>query len=93
MFSLNHKSEIQEIDLKNDHSGSYSLSVLREDKIHAFVSGNKFRKLKYNSIEALNHGQNRVLTLGGAYSNHIAGVAEMGKELEISTIGGIRGEE
>lgn len=93
MFSPNHISEIQEIDLNDDHPGSYSLSVLREDKIHSFVSGNKFRKLKYNSKEAQNRGQNRVLTFGGAYSNHIAAVAAMGKELDITTIGVIRGEE
>ncbi len=93
MFSPNHISEIQEIDLKNDQLGSYSLSVLREDKIHSFVSGNKFRKLKYNSKEAQNCGQNKILTFGGAYSNHIAAVAAMGKEMDIATIGVIRGEE
>ena len=93
MFSPNHISEIQEIDLKNDQLGSYSLSVLREDKIHSFVSGNKFRKLKYNSEEAQNGGYNRILTFGGAYSNHIAAVAAMGKEMKMATIGVIRGEE
>jgi 1-aminocyclopropane-1-carboxylate deaminase/D-cysteine desulfhydrase-like pyridoxal-dependent ACC family enzyme len=93
LFSPNHISEIQEVDLKTDHPGSYSLSVLREDKIHFFVSGNKFRKLKYNSIEAQCCGQNRVLSFGGAYSNHIAAVAAMGEELDMSTIGVIRGEE
>jgi len=93
LFSPNHISEIQEIDLKNDQLGSYSLSVLREDKIHSFVSGNKFRKLKYNSEEAQNGGYNRILTFGGAYSNHIAAVAAMGKEMKMATIGVIRGEE
>ncbi len=93
MFSPNHISEIQEIDLKNEYLGSCTLSVLREDKIHSFVSGNKFRKLKYNSKEAQNCGQNRILTFGGAYSNHIAAVAAMGKEMDIATIGVIRGEE
>ncbi|MCZ6594242.1 MAG: pyridoxal-phosphate dependent enzyme [Bacteroidetes bacterium] len=67
--------------------------MLREDKIHSFVSGNKFRKLKYNSEEAQICGQNRILTFGGAYSNHIAAVAAMGKEMDIATIGVIRGEE
>ena len=93
MFSPNHISEIQEIDLKNEYLGSCTLSVLREDKIHSFVSGNKFRKLKYNSKDALSRGQNRFLTFGGAYSNHIAAVAAMGKELNMATIGVIRGEE
>lgn len=93
MFSLNHISEIQEIDPKIVNLGSYSVSVLREDKIHPFVSGNKFRKLKYTIEEAQNCGQNKLLTFGGAYSNHIAALAAAGKELGFTTIGVIRGEE
>lgn len=69
------------------------LHIKREDKLHAFVSGNKYRKLKYNLFEADNLGFEILLTFGGAYSNHIAAVASAGQVLGFKTIGIIRGEE
>lgn len=69
------------------------ISLKREDKIHPFVSGNKYRKLKYNLIEAKNQHINTILTFGGAFSNHIAATAAAGKELGFQTIGIIRGDE
>ena len=65
----------------------------REDLIHPFVSGNKFRKLKYNLLQAKTENQSTLLTFGGAYSNHIAAVAYAGKENGFQTIGIIRGDE
>ncbi len=70
-----------------------SLEIKREDLLHPFVSGNKFRKLKYNLLQAKAENQETVLTFGGAYSNHIAAVAYAGKEQGFKTIGVIRGEE
>lgn len=70
-----------------------SLYVKREDLIHPFISGNKYRKLKYNLIQAKEEGQTTLLTFGGAFSNHIAAVAYAGKENGFKTIGVIRGEE
>ena len=61
--------------------------------IHPEVSGNKFRKLKYNLEAAVREGFEGVLTFGGAFSNHIAATAAAGKLLNISTVGIIRGEE
>lgn len=61
--------------------------------IHPTISGNKYRKLKYNLIEAQKLNKSTLLTFGGAYSNHIAAVAAAGKEFGFSTIGIIRGEE
>lgn len=69
------------------------LYIKREDKIHPFVSGNKYRKLKYNLVEAENKGFKTLLTFGGAYSNHIAAVASAGQNQGFKTIGIIRGEE
>ncbi|GGX05245.1 1-aminocyclopropane-1-carboxylate deaminase/D-cysteine desulfhydrase [Aquimarina muelleri] len=69
------------------------LDIKREDQIHKEVSGNKFRKLKYNLLEAKKKGHNTVLTFGGAYSNHIAATAAAGKIIGVQTIGVIRGEE
>ena len=65
----------------------------REDQLHAFVSGNKYRKLKYNLKEADILGFKTLLTFGGAFSNHIAAVASAGYLLGFKTIGVIRGEE
>lgn len=65
----------------------------REDLIHPFVSGNKFRKLKYNLLQAKAESQTTLLTFGGAYSNHIAAVAYAGRENGFQTIGIIRGDE
>jgi 1-aminocyclopropane-1-carboxylate deaminase len=70
-----------------------SLVIKREDLIHPFVSGNKFRKLKYNLLQAKAENQSTLLTFGGAYSNHIAAVAYAGKENGFQTIGIIRGDE
>ncbi|AWG23523.1 1-aminocyclopropane-1-carboxylate deaminase [Flavobacterium faecale] len=70
-----------------------SVSIKRDDLIHPFVSGNKFRKLKYNLLQAKEENAKTLLTFGGAYSNHIAAVAFAGKEHGFKTIGVIRGEE
>ncbi|MFV8332278.1 1-aminocyclopropane-1-carboxylate deaminase/D-cysteine desulfhydrase [Flavobacterium sp. GSP14] len=72
---------------------SISVAIKREDLIHPFVSGNKFRKLKYNLLEAKKEKHETLLTFGGAFSNHIAAVAYAGKENGFKTIGIIRGEE
>lgn len=70
-----------------------TLHIKRDDLLHRHISGNKFRKLKYNLEQArvLNH--KTLLTFGGAYSNHIAAVAAAGKEFGFKTIGVIRGDE
>lgn len=69
-----------------------SLYLKREDLIHPYISGNKWRKLKYNLLEALSDQRSTLLTFGGAFSNHIAAVAEAGYLLDLKTIGIIRGE-
>jgi 1-aminocyclopropane-1-carboxylate deaminase len=93
IFNRNWQSEIQSVPLQQFFDTSIRLDVLREDKIHPFVSGNKFRKLTYNIKEAKSGGFSSIITFGGAYSNHIAAVASAGKLAGIATIGVIRGEE
>ncbi len=80
----------QEIQVDN---ASVKVFIRREDLIHPFVSGNKFRKLKYNLLQAKIENQHTLLTFGGAYSNHIAATAFAGKEHGFQTVGVIRGEE
>lgn len=85
--------EINQIKTSDfNHEGVF-LDLKREDKIHPIVSGNKFRKLKYNLIEAQRLDKKILVTFGGAFSNHIAAVAEAGKLTGFQTIGIIRGEE
>lgn len=69
------------------------LYIKREDLLHPIISGNKFRKLKYNLQEAKRLGCKKLLTFGGAFSNHIVAVAGAGAEFGFETIGIIRGEE
>ncbi|WP_034041234.1 1-aminocyclopropane-1-carboxylate deaminase/D-cysteine desulfhydrase [Wocania ichthyoenteri] len=90
IFKLEH-SVNQPIVLSENRG--VELYIKREDKIHPFVSGNKYRKLKYNLIDAENKGFKTLLTFGGAYSNHIAAVALAGQNQGFKTIGIIRGEE
>ncbi|UOY05061.1 pyridoxal-phosphate dependent enzyme [Muricauda sp. SCSIO 64092] len=70
-----------------------TLAVKREDLLHPVISGNKYRKLKYNLQRAKAQNFDVLLTFGGAFSNHIAAVACAGKEYGFGTIGVIRGEE
>ena len=70
-----------------------SLCLKREDEIHPFVSGNKFRKLKYNLQEAKKQQQQTLLTFGGAFSNHVVATAVAGNLNGFKTIGVIRGDE
>jgi 1-aminocyclopropane-1-carboxylate deaminase len=67
--------------------------IKREDLLHPLISGNKYRKLKYNLLAAQEQGKTTLLTFGGAYSNHIHAAAAAGKECGLNTIGIIRGEE
>ncbi len=69
------------------------LFLQRDDLLHPEVSGNKFRKLKYNIKHALESRYDTILTFGGAYSNHIAATAAAARLSNLKSIGIIRGEE
>ena len=84
------KSINQKIVIENSN---VTLYIKREDLIHPYVSGNKFRKLKYNLLQVIQEKKKTILTFGGAFSNHILAVAAAGKENGFRTIGIIRGEE
>jgi len=83
----------QHIVLPELEAKNYQLFIKREDQIHPLVSGNKFRKLKYNLKEALDQKKTTLLTFGGAFSNHILATAIAGKSTGFKTIGIIRGDE
>jgi 1-aminocyclopropane-1-carboxylate deaminase len=83
------------MELQDDRVARWAvrLYLKRDDLIDPEVSGNKWRKLKYNLIAAKEEGQVRLLTFGGAFSNHIRAVAAAGRRFGFETVGVIRGEE
>ena len=92
MFSAVIKPLIQEV--KSAFLSDKKVRVLaREDLIHPHFSGNKWRKLKYNFFEAQQKGYAKVLTFGGAFSNHIVATAAAAATMNMESIGFIRGEE
>jgi 1-aminocyclopropane-1-carboxylate deaminase len=69
------------------------LDVLRLDKIHPVISGNKWFKLKYH-LDNFNAGNyDGILTFGGAWSNHIVATACSCYLQKIKCVGFIRGEQ
>ncbi len=70
-----------------------SLFIKRDDKIHPFISGNKWRKLKHQINYAKEHDINNLVTFGGAWSNHILATAAAAAEFGFSSTAFIRGEE
>jgi 1-aminocyclopropane-1-carboxylate deaminase len=77
-------------EIENDQSIAFT--VARLDALHPFVSGNKFFKLKYNLEAAITQKRQGILTMGGAYSNHLAATAWACAANGLSSIGLIRGE-
>lgn len=67
------------------------LRMLRLDKIHPVISGNKWFKLKENLRAAKQCHKNTLLTFGGAYSNHLIATAAAARESGFYSIGFIRG--
>jgi 1-aminocyclopropane-1-carboxylate deaminase/D-cysteine desulfhydrase-like pyridoxal-dependent ACC family enzyme len=85
--------QIEGLDLPGLKSNQLKLDVLRLDKIHPVVSGNKYFKLKYYLDKARAEGYKRILTFGGAYSNHLVAAAFTANLLGFESIGIVRGEK
>lgn len=66
--------------------------IKRDDLLHPIISGNKWRKLKYNLIHAKKNNKTNILSFGGAYSNHIHALAFACYQQGLASIGIIRGE-
>ena len=67
--------------------------MLRLDEIHPVISGNKIFKLIYFLHEAIISTHKKIITFGGAYSNHLAATAFACKQMNITSVGIIRGEK
>jgi 1-aminocyclopropane-1-carboxylate deaminase len=82
---------LNEVEWKTSAGVQAHATVARLDQLHPIISGNKFFKLKYNIEKALLEGRG-IITMGGAYSNHLAATAFACKEAGIPSIGIVRGE-
>ncbi|MEC4748241.1 pyridoxal-phosphate dependent enzyme [Methylomicrobium sp. Wu6] len=69
------------------------LWIKRDDRLHPIISGNKWRKLKFILDHAFALRSDTLISMGGAYSNHLHALAYAGKVLGLKTIGFIRGEQ
>lgn len=69
-----------------------SVFIKRDDLIHPFISGNKWRKLKYTLRKALSGNKNHLITFGGAYSNHLLATACAAAKFGFKSTGIVRGE-
>jgi 1-aminocyclopropane-1-carboxylate deaminase len=92
-FNSTVESKNQQVFLPILEEKKVELFIKREYLIHPFVSGNKFRKLKYNLQEAKKLKKKALFTYGGAFSNHIVATAVAGKIAGFKTFGIIRGDE
>ncbi|HMT29191.1 MAG TPA: pyridoxal-phosphate dependent enzyme [Bacteroidia bacterium] len=92
MFNLNERPEITDSGPFSYPESNIELYIRRLELIDPVYGGNKWFKLKYNILKIKEKGYKSVVTFGGAYSNHIAAVARVGKICGIPTTGIIRGE-
>ena len=91
MKLLEHKIPIVEIPIES----KVRLFIKREDLTHPEISGNKYWKMFYNVKKYLEKevSERKIITFGGAFSNHIAAASALGNEFGIETLGIIRGNE
>lgn len=92
LLSVASKVPVQRVEHKTFADAGIELLVRRDDLIDPELSGNKFYKLFFNLSIAREQGFIRLLSFGGAYSNHLHALAAAGKRYGFSTIGVVRGE-
>ena len=86
-------SKIRELKLNINNSNNIKLFIKREDLIHDIVSGNKWRKLNYNFKYIKEKKIKKILSFGGAYSNHLHALSWLAKKNNIKSFGLVRGCE
>jgi len=84
---------IQQILLPEFNQNGVAVFIKREDLFHPFISGNKWRKLKYVLHDAKLKNKTHLVSFGGAYSNHLLALANAGASFGFKTTGFVRGEE
>jgi 1-aminocyclopropane-1-carboxylate deaminase len=72
-------------------AASIEVAILRLDQIDPLISGNKWFKLIEHLQAADLVGAEGIISLGGAYSNHMHALAAAGKRFGFTTVGLLRG--
>jgi 1-aminocyclopropane-1-carboxylate deaminase len=91
-LDLNLPSPLQPLFFSEWKDFPVSIYIKRDDLIHPDIPGNKWRKLS-GHLHAFHKGDyQRLLTFGGAYSNHIQATAAACHYMGIPSVGMIRGE-
>ncbi len=93
MIDLDFYSPEEEVLYEPINKHGIQLFLKRDDLIHPFISGNKWRKLKFSLLKAEAENKKHLVTFGGAFSNHILATAVSGAKFKFSTTAFIRGEE
>ncbi len=93
MLELSFEPPVQQIHLPVFAQHHIEVYMKREDLIHPFISGNKWRKLKYVLAEAKAQHKTTLVSFGGAYSNHLVALASAGAMYGFKTVAFVRGEE
>lgn len=91
-IDLNVPSPIQKIEHPLLDNYGIHLYVKREDLIHPEISGNKWRKLKYNLLFAKENNMTTLATFGGPFSNHLYAFASACYQFGYNGIAFVRGE-
>ena len=68
-----------------------TIFIKRDDLIHHEISGNKWRKLKYNIKFALDNNYRGIISFGGAFSNHLYALAAACDLVGLECIAYVRG--
>lgn len=92
MIDLQYYSPVQQIHNPLFTEKEVQVFVKRDDMIHPFISGNKWRKLKYILHEAETLNKKHLVTFGGAYSNHLLATACAAAKFGFKSTGIVRGE-
>ncbi len=86
-------SRIEKFSFHKSNNKDLELFVKRDDLIHNYISGNKIRKLNQNIFSFYKNKCKKLVTFGGAFSNHLLATAALCNELSIDCVGIVRGEE
>ncbi|TDS17547.1 1-aminocyclopropane-1-carboxylate deaminase/D-cysteine desulfhydrase [Sphingobacterium paludis] len=92
MLTFDFHSPVEEISLPLYAEKQVRVFMKRDDLIHPYISGNKWRKLKYTLNQAKQEQRTLLVTFGGAWSNHLLATACAGAKFGFQTYAFVRGE-
>lgn len=92
LLELAQRAPVQRVVWSDWEARGVEVAIWRLDLIDAAAPGNKLFKLAENLHAARREGYTRILSFGGAFSNHIHALALAGRAAGFETVGVIRGE-